>query len=233
MSLAQLSLPDLIGVILGFVFTLMIFSYIFGDNVLFRVAIYIFIGVAAGYAAVVAFYNVIWPQMLYPMIFGSQSDRLFVLFPTVLGILLLFKVSPRFTRLGNPAIAYLVGVGVATMIGGAVTGTLFPQMLSSINVFDMGALSENGNVLWQLAKSSVVLVGTISTLIYFHFGARQRQGQTPARPQWVEWIAWVGQIFIAITFGALFAGVYAAALVAFIERLNFIVDFLFPFIPAL
>ena len=54
MSLAQLSLPDLAGTILGFFLTLMVFSYVFGDNGLFRAAIYIFVGVASGYAAVVA-----------------------------------------------------------------------------------------------------------------------------------------------------------------------------------
>ena len=232
MSFAQLSTPDLIGMTLGFIFTLMVFSYLFADNVLFRVAIYIFIGVSAGYAAVVAFYNVIWPQMLQPLIYGAQSDRLFVLFPMLLGVLLLFKASPRFTRLGNPAIAYLVGVGVATMIGGAVIGTIFPQVQASINMFDEGALHESGGFLWQLVKSSVILVGTLATLIYFHFGVRRNQDQAPARHQWIEWIAWLGQIFIAITFGALFAGVYAAALTAFIERLNFIIDFLFIIIPA-
>jgi hypothetical protein len=36
----------------------------------------------------------------------------------------------------------------------------------------------------------------------------------------------VGQIFIAITFGALFAGVFVAAMTALIERWNFIITFL-------
>jgi hypothetical protein len=52
--------PDLAGTVLGFIFTLLVFSYVFGDNALFRLTIYIFIGVAAGYAAVLAWYNVIW-----------------------------------------------------------------------------------------------------------------------------------------------------------------------------
>lgn len=231
MSILMLGLPDQIGMILGFIFTLMVFSYLFGDNVLFRIAIYIFVGVSAGYAAVVAFYNVIWPQILQPLVFGEQSDRLFVLFPAILGVLLLFKASPRLTRIGNPAIAYLVGVGVATIIGGAVVGTIFPQVQASINVFDREAYLVGSSVLGQLFKGSVILVGTLTTLIYFHFGVRQKNGQASTRPLWIEWIAKVGQVFIAITFGALFAGVYAAALTAFIERVNFIVDFLFSIIP--
>lgn len=231
MSILELGLPDLIGVIVGFILTLMVFSYIFGDNSIFRIAISVFVGVSAGYAAIVAFYNVIWPQMLQPLVFGEPSDRLFVIFPVLLGVLLLFKISPRLTRIGNPAIAYLVGVGAATIVGGAVVGTIFPQVRASINVFDEGAYLGDSGVLGQLFIGSVILVGTLATLIYFHFGVRQKEQQTPSRPQVVEWIAKIGQVFIAITFGTLFAGVYAAALTAFIERLNFIVDFLFSVIP--
>jgi hypothetical protein len=39
-------------------------------------------------------------------------------------------------------------------------------------------------------------------------------------------MARVGKVFIAIAFGVLFAGVYSAALMALVERLYFIVDYL-------
>ena len=45
-----------------------------------------------------------------------------------------------------------------------------------------------------------------------------------------EWIAWVGRIFIAITLGVLFAGVYMSALTAMIERLGFVINFFRQFI---
>jgi hypothetical protein len=226
MSLAQLSLPDLAGAILGFALTLMVFSYVFGDNALFRAAIYIFIGVASGYAAVVAWYNVIWPQLIIPVAFGSQSERLFAAFPLLLAALLLFKASPRFSSLGNPAIAYLLGVGAATAIGGAILGTAFPQALASMNLFAQETLTQGGNTIYQLTKGGFILVGTLATLAYFHFGARQYPNQPPGRPKWLEWTGWVGQVFIAMTFGVLFAGVYSAALTALIERVYFIRDFI-------
>ena len=95
MSLASVSFPDLLGAVVGFSLTLMVFSYIIGDNIFFRVAIYVFIGVAAGYAAVVVWFSVIWPQLLEPLLFGSRDERLFIIFPLVMGVLLLFKLSPR------------------------------------------------------------------------------------------------------------------------------------------
>jgi hypothetical protein len=39
-------------------------------------------------------------------------------------------------------------------------------------------------------------------------------------------VAWVGRVFIAITFGVLFAGIYMSALTALIERLSFVLNFI-------
>ncbi len=226
MSLAEMSLPDLIGTLLGFALTLMAFSYVLGDNALFRLTIHLFIGVSAGYAAVVAWYSVVFPRLILPLISGTQSERLFVLIPLVLGGLLIFKASPRLSRIGNPAVAYLVGVGVATIIGGAVMGTIFPQVMASINLFDLDTASQaGGSVPAQLLQALFILVGTLTTIIYFHFGARQKLGSVPKRPEWVEILALIGQIFIAITFGVVFAGVFIASLTALVERVYFITDF--------
>ena len=227
MNLAQFSMPELVGTLLGFMFTLFVFSYIFGDNALFRIAMSIFVGVASAYAGVVAWYNVIWPQLLRPLIFGTQSERLFVLIPLFFCGLLLLKISPRFSRFGNPAMAYMVGVGVAAAIGGAVLGTIFPQISATINLFDMDAVRVEENVVWQLARGGFILVGTLATLVYFQFGAVKPKGSSATRPEWLEWLALVGQVFIAITFGALFAGVFSASLTALIERLYFLLNFVF------
>lgn len=227
MNLAQFSLPELVGILLGFTLTLFVFSYIFGDNALFRIAMSLFVGVASAYAGVVAWYNVIWPQLFRPLIFGSQFERLFVLMPLFLCGLLLLKVSPRFSRIGNPAVAYMVGVGVAAAIGGAVLGTIFPQAIATMNLFDMDAVRVDDNVVWQLVQGGMILVGTLATLVYFQFGAVKTKGRSATRPAWLEWLAVVGQVFIAITFGALFAGVFSASLTALIERLYYLLNFVF------
>jgi hypothetical protein len=46
------------------------------------------------------------------------------------------------------------------------------------------------------------------------------------RNQVIEGIAWSGRLFIAITLGVLFAGVYMAALTAMIERLSSLINFI-------
>src|SRR3990172_4998097 len=47
-------LLETLGTLLAAVLTVMVLSYILGDNALFRIATYLFVGVASGYAAAVA-----------------------------------------------------------------------------------------------------------------------------------------------------------------------------------
>ena len=228
---------DLIGAIVGFVLTLMVLSYIFGDNFSFRLAIHIFIGVAAGYAAAILFYNVLWYRLLVPL-FQSEiplKDKLALGVPGLLLLAwMLTKASPRLARMGNPLLAYLAGVGAATAIGGAILGTIFPQVGASINLFDLQPIMVGGRPQYVVPfiKALFILGITIATLGYFHFGVRpQTNPSPPQRPAIIEnLIAPVGHGFIAITFGVLFAGVYMAALVALIDRVRFIWEFILGFI---
>jgi hypothetical protein len=213
---------DLITGILSFLFTVMVLSYLIGDNPFFRIAIYIFVGVSAGYTASVAWYHVLWPKLFRPIILGTMTERLLAIVPLILAIFLLAKLSPRSARLGNPAMAFLVGTGAAVAIGGAVLGTLIPQTQASINLFDFSA---GGSILERLFEGSIILVGTLTTLVYFHFGAKASP-YGPKRNRLIHIVSLIGQVFIAFALGALFAGVYAAAMTALIERINFIWTFL-------
>jgi hypothetical protein len=213
---------ELITTALSFIFTIMILSYLIGDNPLFRIAIYIFVGVSAGYSASVAWHHVLWPKLLQPFIFNNGTDRLLLMVPLLLGILLIMKLSPRTTQFGNPPMAFLVGTGAAVAIGGAIFGTLIPQSLASINLLDLNTGSSR---VQTLAEGVIMLLGTVTTLVFFHFGAKIKPGG-PRRNLFIDILAWIGQVFIAITFGVLFAGVLTAALTALIERMAFITTFL-------
>ena len=208
--------------VISFLFTVMILSYLIGDNPFFRLAIYVFVGVSAGYAASIAWQHILWPKLFAPLIFDYSQQSLLLLIPLFMGMLLMVKLFPRLSRIGNPVMAFLVGIGAAVAIGGAVLGTIIPQTMASINLFD---LSSGGNVLERLFESVVFMIGTISTLIFFQFTAKKTP-QGIERSRFVELLAWLGRIFIAVTFGVIFAGVLTAALTALIERLLFIWSFL-------
>ncbi|HNB53300.1 MAG TPA: hypothetical protein PK530_15220 [Anaerolineales bacterium] len=222
---------DLIGAILGFLLTCMVLSYIFGDNPLFRFSVHLFIGVAAGFAGAVALRNVIYPNLVLPLLSVAGGDSslptLLSLVPVGLSLLLLTKLFPQMGRAGNLSMAFLVGVGAAVAVGGAITGTLFPQTTSAMNQINLN-LIENAtapNTAFQDLISGIISISvTVLTLLYFHFTTRQN---TTERPAWLEAIAFGGQIFIALTFGVVFAGVYTAALTALIDRLNALIEYVF------
>lgn len=214
--------PDLIAGVIAFLFTLMILSYLIGDNPLFRIAIYVFVGVSAGYVAVVAIWQVLVPKLILPILNGPEAQSALLAVPVLLSGMLLMKVWPPLSRLGMPAMALLVGVGAAVALGGAVNGTLFPQVNATIAAFDAPRFFQAP---WD---SLLILAGVVTTLVYFHFSARTFADGSVRRFGFIEIVALVGGIFIAITLGVLFAGIYSAALTALIERLHFMGTFFRP-----
>jgi len=190
---------ELVSGLAAFLLTLFVLSYLIGDQVLFRVAIYIFVGVSAGYVASVAWHQVLSPQLVRPLLYGDANEKLLILFPTLLVLLLLFKAIPMTSRIGTPSVAFMVGVGAAVAIGGAVTGTIIPQVMASINTFDLAAAAERGNSsALQFFEAGLMLLGTISTLVYFQFTAKLGADGKYRRNPVTRVLALIGGVFIAM-----------------------------------
>ena len=74
-----------------------------------------------------------------------------------------------------------------------------------------------------------MLIGIIGTLSYFHFGRKrnlQSEQQDAQRPTILEVLSHVGKVFIGITLGSVFAGVFSSALLALIDRIDFVGQFI-------
>jgi hypothetical protein len=170
---------------------------------------------------VVAWWQVLWPDLIVPMVGGAPVQRALLLVPLVLTGLLLMKGWPSLSRLGMPAMGLLVGAGAAVALAGAVNGTIVPQVNATVGGFSPAKFTSFEAPIDAL----VILAGVISTLVYFHFGARPSADGTLRRFRVIDVIGFVGSIFIAITLGVLFAGIYSAALTALIERLHFLGTF--------
>ncbi len=228
-----MALPlDLITGLLSFLFTLMILSYLIGDNPLFKIAVYLFVGVASGYAAAVIFWQVLSPKLFIPTVTvlqtGANDIGMVRLFIPWLGLgFILMKISPRLAGMSRVVMAFLVGAGAAVTLAGALIGTLVPQINATINAFDLqAATARNIGTFEALGNGAVILVGVVTSLVYFHFGARRRLDGSVHRTGFIEMLAWLGQIFIGITLGVVFAGVFASALTALMERASSIVQFI-------
>lgn len=215
---------------LGLLLTVMVLSYLIGDNAFFRFSAHLFIGLTAGYVAVLLINQVVFPYLLSPLVNGNWNERLWMGIPLGLIVLLGLSLIPRFTDLGRIPLAFLAGLTAAIAIAGAVFGTILPQSQAVIGGFDPAIWDVNrGGTGVRILEAVVMLVGVVSTLGYFHFGKKWRSslGQSETeRPSIFEAVGKVGQVFIGITLGAIFAGVFSTALVALIDRILFIIQFI-------
>ena len=205
--------PEQIGLWAGLVLSLMVFSYLLGDNFLYRLAVAIFVGMAAGFIAVVTVESVLLPWFYSTALApeASPAVRVTGLAPLVLGILLLMKTSPRLGRIGNLALAFLVAVGAAVAVVGALTGTLLPLA---------GATSRG--VRGVLLNGFLIVLGVVSSLVYFHYLGRRTPGGGVTRALAIRFFGAVGQGFIVVTLGALYAGAILTGLAIFGDRIAFI-----------
>lgn len=214
---------DFLAGLIGFILTLMVLSYLIGDSPLFRIATYLFVGVSAGYVAIVIWSQVLVPGLFQPLDSAPWPARGLYLIPLFLFVLMLMKISPRLSWLGGPAVGYVAGVGAAVAVGGALLGTILPQISAAAEPFN----PQSANLLESLFNGALLLLGTVTTLAYFHFGARRKLDGSVRRNALINMVAWVGQLFVAITFGVMFAGVYSAALTALIERISSLITLFF------
>jgi hypothetical protein len=207
---------DTIGLIVGAVLTLLIFSYILGDNPLYRLALHIFVGALVGYS-----FGIVVRDVLVGMVFAKVlANPPAIVLPLVLGILLLFKGFARQAYVGNYSVAFLVGVGTAVALGGVLLGTLVPQIgatgraasLSSWAAYRLGPLD-----------ALLVLGGTVLTLMAFAFTTQKQTGLAGIWRLIAEGTGRIGRVFLIFAFAVAFAGALTASYSIFIGRIQYLI----------
>jgi hypothetical protein len=208
---------DAIGAMVGAVLTLLVFSYLLGDTPLFRFAQAVFVGVAVGYATIVAIDLVLVPRLLIPLLYEPAKNSALVI-PLILGILLLAKLRTAWAPVGNIPVAFLFGVGGALAIGGALGGALVPQLSATLL-----SLSPAQN--WTTVVNNLLLVfGTIGALISFRFITGAQRPATRALEAVASGWGRAGRWFILVAFGAIFAGTAVSRISILISRVGYLVD---------
>ena len=215
---------ELLGTLIAAILTLMVFSYILGDNVLFRLAAHIFVGTAVGYAIVIISYQVFYPALITGTLIDTAPAVLLCLF-------LIFKIRPDQSGLtgglGNISLAFVLGVGAALAIGGGLLGTLLPQISATGSISLSPAHyesteSQSGLVGWL--NNIIILLGTVGTLFYFTFAVRAQGVLGGLREAIVRFCAGMGRLIIIFTLGALFASTVSSRVALLISRLQFLAD---------
>lgn len=214
--LAQGSLPadwNGLGAIVAAGLTLALYSFLYKDNPLFKLAEHVFVGVAAAY---------VFGQYWYPTIYGeiiaelfalggesqtAEGENWWLLVPTGLGLLMLTRFSRRVGWLSRLSFAFFVGLGA---------GLTIPRYISSFILAQIEPALRPLSWSWEGVNLFLILVGVVSVLVYFFFSVEHTGA--------VGKVSRLGIWFLMISFGASFGYTIMARLSLLIGRMRFLLD---------
>ncbi len=184
---------------------LSLFSFLYRDNVFYKLSEHIFAGLSAGYYVGLIWQTVIIQQLVNPMV---DNGNWWLIFPGFLGVLMFTRLIPKWSWISRVSLAFVIGNTAGIYIISSLHGLIFPQVASTILSLDTG----NGFAGTVLAL--LVVVGVISTLIYFYF-SKEHTGLLGATAR-------VGIWFIMIAFGAHFGYTVMGRISLLIGRAEFL-----------
>ena len=158
--------------------TIGIFSYLYKDNPFYKIAESVVVGVSAGYSMVVGFWATIVPNLLgklspnwiksWAMPGLNAESELLYLVPLIMGVMLLWRLSPKGSWISRWPLAFIIG----TTAGIRLIGFLHADFLSQIrnSIISMIVLApDNGVDFWQSLKNIIIIIGVLCTIVYFFF----------------------------------------------------------------
>ena len=224
---SELSLPRTAGLWLAAFFTLAIFSFLYRDNVFYKITESVFVGVTAGYVMVAGLWETLVPKLLanlapdftrtwvMPELKASQTPNYVYLVPLILGIMLLLRLAPKGGWIARWPLAFIVGTYAGLRLVSFLEADFVSQIRSTI--VPLIAFTQTRQFdQWASLRNIGLVFGVLSCLTYFFFSVEHRG--------LVGRIARVGIWFLMITFGASFAFTVMGRIALFAARISFLFD---------
>ncbi len=222
----RFSLARSIGVWLAALFTLFVLSFLIKDNPFYKIAESLFVGISAAYWMVVAFWDQIVPNLIgklsptfvrnwaMPGLGEDARQELLYLIPLILGLMLLWRLSPKGGWISRWPMAFFIG----TFCGLRLIRFLQADFLIQIRAgIDPLYVTEGGVFdVWASLANVILLIGVLSCLVYFFFSFEHKGI--------VGRIAKLGIWYLMITFGAGFAYTVMGRIALLAIRLEFLFD---------
>lgn len=200
--------------------TLFIFSFLYKDNPLFKLAENLYVGVSVGYT-IVKTYDTVIVHLIWKPIVENQEWTLLI--PVAIGLLMLTRYVPKAAWLSRYAFAFIVGVGAGLAIPRTVSSFILKQIEDTVRPLLMLVPGEGVTFSWNLMNPAssvnviIVLIGVSSVLFYFFFSV-EHSGPGKA-------VARTGVIFLMIAFGAAFGYTVMARMSLLIGRLTDLIEY--------
>jgi hypothetical protein len=208
---------EAIGLWIGALLTLGIFSFLYKDNPLYKFCEALFVGISAGYYVVISYWQIIVAKMVdvlrvgfdYWIVFRYfDFQRWLPLLGGVFGILMLLRLFPKIGWISRWSLALVVGTTAGLYFTVYLVSNGMMQVKSTIiPLYVAGDVNTTiGNI--------VVVLGTVCGLIYFFF-SKEHKGVFGG-------VAKIGIWFIMITFGASFGYTVMSRMSLLIGRMDYL-----------
>jgi hypothetical protein len=200
--------------------TLLIFTFLYKDNPLFKLAEHLYVGVSVGYLIVKTYDTVILHLIIKPIV---ENGELALLIPVAIGMLMLTRYMPRAAWMSRYAFAFIVGMGAGLAVPRTISSFILKQIEDTVRpllsiagpdqvTFSMNLLNPASNL-----NAIIILLGVSSVLFYFFFSIEHSgAGKVVAR---------TGILFLMISFGAAFGYTVMARMSLLIGRLTDLIEF--------
>ena len=200
--------------------TLFIFSFLYKDKSLFKLAENLYVVVSVGYTIVKTYDTVIVHLIWKPIV---ENGEWALLIPVAIGTLMLTRYVPKAAWLSRYAFAFIVGVGSGLAIPRVISSYILKQIEDTVRplmvlvpgeglTFTMNVLNPASSL-----NTIIILIGVVSVLFYFFFSVEHTgPGKAVAR---------TGILFLMIAFGAAFGYTVMARMSLLIGRLTDLIEF--------
>jgi hypothetical protein len=208
-----MNIGDTLGLWVAALLTLVMFSFIYRDNPVYKVGEHLFLGVSLGYSWCLYYYSNIYPQAIAPLLGSADTERnMWVIVPVLLGAFILLRMIPQLTWLSRYSFAIYIGGAAGLSVPAEMSGRLLPLIAKMM----IPLLPSDSITLPMVISNWVILIGVVSTVVYFFFSLEHRG--------MVGRVSRLGVLFVMISFGASFGNTVMARVSLLIGRFQFLVS---------
>ena len=227
------SVPRTVGVWIAGALTLAIFSFLYGDNVAYKIAESIFVGASAAYWMVVAFWSAVMGLLVKGLLpataqatfmpaldLDKEKPELLMLVPLAMGVMFLWQLSPKGGWISRWPLAFFIAVFAGLRLYSHFQADFVAQIRANIVPLIVFANDNSIDIKQSLWNSTLVL-GSLACLTYFFFSVEHRGV--------VGGVARLGIYLLMITFGVGFALTVMSRYSLLIGRFDFMLHDWFRF----
>ncbi len=197
-----------IGIMIGSGLTIAIFSFLYKDNPLFKLAEHLYVGAAAAYLFHIVWYDNMLRDVIQPLFKpeAGMDRNYWVIIPSILGLLMLCRLSRKLETFSRISFAFVVGFAA----GQAIPNTIAAWIIAQIGPTIQPLFTDTGFAF----NAFIIIVGVICVLFYFFFSLEHKG--------FVGGMSKVGIWFIMVSFGASFGYTVMARMSLLIGRIDYL-----------